>query len=179
MNDPESRPTSRPAPPRIPGDEVLPDPRRAAGFVPRHFPTANGAAALECEDPRNEALAMQFQAAYYEINLRYARLQDVRAQPGLPDFARRERAALQDIETALRQRDELEDRCAPLGIIAEPVARDGFTVDVRFTFGSTDASGRYRAEPIVSSAFLSFQVPESKRGRDLRPPAAGQTPCAD
>jgi len=44
-----------------------------------------------------------------------------------------ERTLLQQIEKAIVFREALEDRCAPRGILATPVYRDGFTVDVRFT----------------------------------------------
>jgi hypothetical protein len=151
------------------------DVRTAPGFIPRFFPTADGQAVPAYEDKRNADIALEFLSAYYEINLRYARLRDVRAQLQAPDNPRQERGALQAIEQALCHRDELEDRYAPLGVIAEPVAREGFTVDVRFTFGSTDATGRYRSEPFVSSAVLTFQIPKAKGRGDLRPP--GAPPC--
>ena len=153
------------------------DPRNSTDFVAECFPTANGLAEFKSADPRNEALVVEFRHAYHEINRRYQQLQVVRSEMTGPDFARRERAALQAIETALRVRDELEDRCAPIGVIAEPVTRDGLIRDLRFTFGSTDASGRYRSEPIVSSALLNFRVPPHRAGQDLRPPNSRSYPC--
>lgn len=176
------------ADPRVmpPGGDMLPDPRTAPAFVPQYYPTANGSTGpVGGADARNESIAREFLAAYYAINVCYGRLMDLRARPRGVDFARLERTALQAIDTALIQRDELEDRYAPFGVLAEPEARVGFTVNVRFTFGSTDAAGRFRAEPIVSSAFLEFRVPDQKRGRSLTPPSGqsisggiGPNPCA-
>ena len=165
--------------------DTPPDPRTAPGFVPQLYPAANGLAeSIGGADPHNEVIAREFLAAYYAINVRSRQLIELRARPRGTNFPRLERAALQAIETALIQRDELEDRYAPFGVLAEPEARDGVTVNVRFTFGSTDAAGRFRAEPIVSSAFLEFRVPENKRGRSLTPPGArsitgatGPSPC--
>jgi hypothetical protein len=155
------------------GSDMLSDPRTAPDFLPKYYPTANGATEpVGGADARNETIAREFLAAYYAINLRYARLHELRTGLRGEDFGRHERKALQAIETALIQRDELEDRYAPFGVLAEPETRDGFTVNVRFTFGSTDATGRFRAEPIVSSAFLEFRVPEHSRGRNLTPPGA-------
>ena len=158
-------------------NEPAQDPRESADFVADYFPTANGQADFKSADPRNERLVAEFQRAYYEINRRHRELLAVRADAASPDFPRRERTAMQAIEAALRARDELEDRCAPIGVIAEPLARDGFTYDLRFTFGSTDASGRYRSEPIVSSALLNFRIPPDGMGKDLRPPNCRSFPC--
>lgn len=152
------------------------------GFVPEWLPTANGAKEWVTQDPANAEVCRRFQAAYYAINRAHARLRAVREAPATPDQPQLERRALQEIECALRHRDELEDLHAPLGIIAEPVAREGFTVDLQFTFGSTDASGRYRSEPIVSTAEITFQVPADRGRGDLRPPgctSSPSSPCAD
>jgi hypothetical protein len=161
------------------------DPRRLPGFVASLFPLANGAPPSASADPRNDEVVMAFLLAYYEINLRWKALRAVRDRAGERDVLQEERAALQAIEAALRQRDELEDRYAPYGIIAEPIMEDGFARDIQFTFGSVNAAGRFRAEPIVSSATLSFQVPEKRRRSGVKPPgppptnAVTQFPCAD
>jgi len=158
------------------------DPRPLPGFVPSLFPLANGAPPAVSADPRNDAVVMAFLAAYYEINVRWTELRAVRHNAA---FLEQERAALQAIEAALRQRDELENYYAPYGIIAEPIMEDGLTRDLQFTFGSVNAAGRFRAEPVVSSATLSFQTPEKRRRPGLKPPgplpanAVTQFPCVD
>src|SRR6185503_8293313 len=136
------------------------DPRRLPDFVASLFPLANGAPPSASADPRNDEVVMAFLAAYYEINVRWTALCAARGRAGERNILHEERAALQGIEAALRQRDELEDHYAPFGIIAEPIMKDGLTRDIQFTFGSVNASGRFRAEPVVSSATLSFRVPE-------------------
>src|SRR5881394_2781795 len=101
------------------------DPRRLPGFVASLFPLANGAPPLASADPRNDEVVMTFLAAYYEINVRWTALCAVRGRAAEHSFLQEERAALQAIEAALRERDELEDRYAPFGIIAEPIMEDG------------------------------------------------------
>lgn len=161
------------------------DPRKLPGYVASLFPLANGAPPSASVDPRNDEVVMAFLAAYYEINFRWMELRALRNGAPSPQFPRREREALQAIEAALRQRDELEDRWAPHGIIAEPIMEDGLTRDIIFTFGSVNAAGRFRAQPFVSAANLSFQVPKKGRCRGIKPPGplpSGATtmfPCAD
>lgn len=161
------------------------DPRPLPGFVASLFPLANGAPPSASADPRNDEVVMAFLAAYYELNVRWMELGALRNSAHAPQFPQREREALQAIEAALRQRDELEDRWAPHGIIAEPIMEDGLTRDILFTFGSVNAAGRFRAQPFVSAANLSFQVPEKNRRRGIKPPGplpSGATtvfPCAD
>jgi hypothetical protein len=163
-----------------------PDPRTCPGFLPILFPLANGGPPpTTSADPRNDQIVMAFLAAYYEINVRWMELRAVRSCLETPERGQQERAALQAIESALCQRDELEDRWAPHGIIAEPIMEDGIARDILFTFGSVNAAGRFRAQPIVSAANLSFQVPEKSRRHGLKPPGplpTGATtifPCAD
>jgi hypothetical protein len=174
MNDQPSHESSEMtpvAPPAIRNDSASPDPRNAPGFLPHLFPSANGAASPPfTADERNNRIVMDFRAAYYEINLRWVRLCELRAQSQIPDFEQRERAALQAIETALRHRDEMEDHYAPFGIIAEPVMQSGVATDIRFTFGSTSATGRFRSQPIVSSANLTFRVPDKNLRCTVTPP---------
>jgi hypothetical protein len=161
------------------------DPSTRPGFNPAWLPLANGSSALPpSADPRNVDVVREFQAAYYEINTWWAALRTLRAQPDAPDFAQQERTALQNIETALRHRDELEDRFAPVGIIAEPLMENGLTRDIQFTFGSVTPTGRFRAQPFVSSAQLAFRVP-ARAGRLVKPPgpppanATTVFPCAE
>lgn len=161
------------------------DPRPLPGFVASLFPLVNGAPPSVSADPRNDEVVMAFLAAYYELNVRWTELRAVRGRAGESGFLKDERAALQAIEAALRQRDELEDRYAPYGIIAEPILEDGIARDLQFTFGSVNVAGRFRAQPVVSSANFSFRVPEKNRRQGVRPPGPLPTnaitifPCAD
>jgi len=161
------------------------DPRQFPGFVASLFPLANGAPPSPSADPRNDEVVMAFLAAYYEINVRWTELRTVRGREGEPGSLQKERAALRAIEAALRQRDELEDRYAPYGIVAEPIMEDGLARDIQFTFCSVNKAGRFRAEPVVSSATLSFQIPEKNRRAGVKPPgplpanAVTVFPCAD
>ena len=158
---------------------LLPD------FVASLFPLANGAPPAASADPRNDEVVIAFLAVYYKINVRWMELRALRDNAHAPQFPQREREALQAIEAALRERDELEDSWAPHGIIAEPIMEDGLTRDILFTFGSVNAAGRFRAQPFVSTANLTFQVPEKYRRRGIKPPgplpsgAATMFPCAD
>jgi hypothetical protein len=159
MNTP---PTPEPTPPR--------DPSKARGFAPELYPTANGGGLPA--GVANESVVLEFLAAYYDINARATELQRIRQAPGYRSGSPAERAALQGLESALRRRDELEDRNAPCGVIAEPVMRDGITRDVRFTFGHINAAGNPRSQQIVSSAFLSIPLPPGVRVEDLTFPDA-------
>jgi hypothetical protein len=170
--------------PELPFESIL-DPRGLPDFVPSLFPLANGIAPAASADPRNDQVVLAFLAAYYELNVRWIELRELRSRPHQPGFAEAERTALQTIEAALRQRDELEDRFAPYGIIAEPVLRDGIALDIQFTFGSVNAMGRFRAQPVVSSGELTFNIPSRQRRIGLKPPgplpatASRLFPCAD
>ena len=145
------------------------DLRTLPGFVPSLFPLANGAPVpAASRDALNHPAVMAFLEAYYEINVRWMELRAVRSRPDAPDVARQERAALQAVEAALRQRDELEDRYAPYGIIAEPTIDNGFTIDVRFSFGNVDAQGRMRSELYTLSTSFPLPLPPGVKLEDLR-----------
>jgi len=166
-----------------PAPVIRDDPRKQPAFQPSLFPTANGSVTFPSSaDPKNEAIVLAFLSAYYELNVRWTVLRGVRAE--LPPRPELERAALEAIETALLQRDELEDYFAPLGIIAEPIAEDGITRDVLFTFGSVTATGNFRSQPFTTSAELSF-APPKPRNRIVPPPgpppagAISAFPCAE
>jgi hypothetical protein len=136
------------------------DPRRRRDFRPQYYPKANGqdgpppgAAA------RNDRATIEFLAAYHQLNCEYARLVETRAMAPSPDRAKAEEECLHAIEKALIVRDGLEDHYAPFGIIAEPIVAEGFTMDVKFTFGDVTAAGRLRSAPIMSSANVSISLP--------------------
>jgi hypothetical protein len=138
----------------------LPDPRKAPDFHADFYPTANGKATPPARSTdANHKLVLEFLAAYYEINRRYARLSRIRAQRPSANRQRRERESLTEIEAALRHRDELEDRYTPHGLVAEPVMKNGFAVDLQFTFGNVDSEGRARNQARFSSATIQIALP--------------------
>ena len=104
---------------------------------------------------------------YYALNREQAKLRDVRNNAAAPQQTAAERERLQAIEKVLIQRDGLEDKYAPLGIIAEPVGENGFTVDIKFTFGSVNAAGRLRGAPMTSSATIPIRLPPGVKIEDL------------
>jgi hypothetical protein len=130
------------------------DPRSRSGFEPAWYPTANGAPAPAPDAvSRNERIELEFLEMYYELNRTATELTGVRRGAPGPERDRAERRVLRRIDRALASRDALEDRYAPLGILAEPVMRDGLAVDVRFTFGDVDDRGRPRSEGYRMSAY--------------------------
>jgi hypothetical protein len=71
-----------------------------------------------------ERRKLEFVAAYYEINLAYDRL------AAASEIERR--AAILELNEALSARDELEDRYAPIGFLAEPHLEGVQCVDLTF-----------------------------------------------
>src|SRR6266446_2560233 len=136
------RPSS---PKRTPED---PEPRSSRGIQWQYYPTADGKPArVRYSKDRNDRIKMEFLAAYCRLNRCYAHLLEIRGEQ-VSDPASRERServGLQKIEKALRLRDRLEDRYAPYGVIAEPVMEHGFTVDVKFSFGSVQSKAQRNA----------------------------------
>ena len=120
------------------------------------YPTADGKPipARNSKD-RNARVKAEFLAAYHTLNRCYADLLEIRRKQ-INDSARGERAALRKIETALRRRDQLEDRYAPYGVIAEPIMERGFAVDVKFSFGSVRSMAQHNAQVFSSSAYVSI-----------------------
>jgi hypothetical protein len=154
-----------------PPDRPMLDPREAPDFHAEFHPTANGKPApLPGASEPHDRLALDFLAAYYEINRGYAHLLAIRAERPSERRPDRERAALQAIEIALRNRDELEDFYAPYGIIAEPVLQEGIAVDVRFTFGDVDSAGHKRNQPHFSSTFITIPLPPGVKLNGRKPP---------
>lgn len=137
------------------------DPRKVRDFNPDWYPKADGgeAPAADSSDACDQ-IRLKFLTVYYELNCGYARLQAFRsANPKKPGTTQPgELTALKQIEELLRRRDALEDQFAPLGVIAEPVTQQGFTLDVRFSFGAE------RREPdlpgvFYSSAYITIPLP--------------------
>jgi hypothetical protein len=147
------------------------DPRGQPDFEFSHYPKANGKEAPPANaGDRNERIVLEFLAIYYALNREHAKLRDVRQTAESPQRTAQERERLQTIEKVLIQRDSLEDQCAPIGIIAEPVVQNGFTVDVRFTFGSVNASGRLRGTPMTSSTTIPIRLPPGVKIENLTLP---------
>ena len=143
------------------------DPRSRDGFLPQYYPSANGKYAPPVEaTERNDRILLEFLAAYYELNREYARLREVRQQPDSPARIEAERERMQTIEKALIRRDGLEDRYAPLGVIAEPVVKMGFTTDLKISFGNVDAAGRRRSDWYTMTACVPIPLPKGAKIED-------------
>jgi hypothetical protein len=119
---------------------------------------------------RNEQITLEFLSAYYALNCEHASLLHLRQDTESRARAAAELERLQAIEAVLIQRDALEDKYAPMGIIAEPIVENGFTADIKFTFGSVNASGRLRGAPMMSSASIAIRLPPGVKLEDLTPP---------
>ena len=135
------------------------EPRIARGFVAKHYPKSDGSAAPPVDSTdRHDRIRLKFLATYYHLNQAYARLLEVRKQPNRKSARGQsaELAALRHVERILRQRDALEDELAPYGVIAEPIVENGFTVDVKFSFGSRPPGP---SGPFYSSAFITIPLP--------------------
>ena len=140
----------------------LSEQRRGCGIQRSGYPTADGKSAPPRNSKdRNDRIKTEFLTAYYRLNRCYSRLLEIRGKQ-ISDPARRqrnERTALQKIELALRLRDELEDQYAPYGIIAEPLMRNGFAIDVKFSFGSFRSRAQRNAQVLSSSAYIPIPLP--------------------
>jgi hypothetical protein len=136
-------------------DTEFKDPREATGFIAELYPTANRRAAPPPNSAtRDEVIMLEFLAAYYRLNCEYAQLLNVRQFSPSPERDQREREQLQAVERALVARDQVEDLYAPYGVIAEPSVRDGFTHDVRITFGVTARGKRPQDSGLLIEAIL-------------------------
>jgi hypothetical protein len=144
------------------------DPRSTPDFLPPYYPTANGREAppIGAAD-QNDRITLEFLDAYYRLNLEYLRLVEVRKNPDLARRANAERECLQNVEKILILRDSLEDRYAPFGVIADPVVKDGFTMDLKIQFGNVDAAGRRRTEWYTITAYVPIPLPTGAKFEDL------------
>ena len=144
------------------------DTRTRADFQPAHYPRVNGQSAppLGARE-RNDRIKLEFLAVYYGLNCQHARLLELRTQSNLGQKSGEERMALQTVERWLITRDELEDRYAPFGVIAQPVVNDGFTVDLKISFGNVDAAGRLRSEMFTLTTTVPIPLPGGIRFKDL------------
>src|SRR2546422_5721915 len=144
------------------------DPRSRSDFLREYYPKANGKDAPPEDSPqRNDRIMIEFLAAYYSLNREYGRLRELRKKTDSAERAQQEREHLQAIEKVLIVRDGLEDRYAPLGVIAEPLVNDGFAVDVKFSFGNVDANGRRRSDLFTMTVYVPIPMPAGARLEDL------------
>jgi len=147
---------------------AIEDPRTRRDFKPRYFPRVNGQEAPPPDaTERNDRIKLQFLAAYYDLNCEYARLLEVRSRPPSNDRQEAERKSLQAVDRLLIVRDQVEDEYAPLGVIAEPFVEDGFTVNLKISFGNVDAFGRRRSEGYTVTAYVPIPLPQGTGFDDL------------
>lgn len=116
---------------------------------------------------RDDRLVLEFLAAYYDLNCAYARLLEARQAPASPARTEAERKCLQAIEALLIVRDRLEDQYAPFGVIADPVVKDGFTVNVKISSGNMDAAGHRRSELYTITARVPVPLPKGATFENL------------
>jgi len=146
----------------------LQDPRRRSDFLPQHYPRANGKEAPPIDAAgQNDRIVLEFLAVYYELNSESSRLLEVRKRPDSQQRSEAERERLQAVEKVLVLRDGLEDRYAPFGLIAEPVVQEGFTVDLKVSFGNVDAAGRRRSDLYTITAYVPIPLPKGAKIEDL------------
>ena len=156
------------------------DPRSLPDFELRHYPRVNGeeSPAPDAAE-RNDRIKLEFAATYYALNCEHARLVALRCQPDSIGRRTEEKTLLQKIERLLIARDKLEDFYAPFGVIAEPVIKEGFTVDLNISFGNVDAFGRLRSDcytitacvPVPLPQGINFdELPITIEGPGIRPP---------
>ncbi len=135
------------------------DIRKEPDFTPALFPMCDGKPfAIADTRRRLGQIRLSFLSAFYRTNLEYAKLVAHRKRKRVATWHTGERAILQAIEKAIRVREALDDRHAPRGIIAAPVYRNGFVVDVRFQYPGSPSS-----QPVVilssASRFITFKLP--------------------
>jgi hypothetical protein len=154
------------------------DPRNRADFQPRFYPHLNGQEApAPGSTERNERIQLEFAAAYYELNCAHSLLARVRQEPESEERAMKETKHLQSVERLLMVRDGLEDQYAPFGVIAEPVVKDGFTVNLKISFGNVDAAGKLRSELYTITACVPIPwTPNNREGLDLKIEGPGIPP---
>ncbi len=109
--------------------------------------------AFETKDPIHQR-KIQFLALYYQLNKCCDALAAARKR-GI-NVAR----SLRLLEKWLRIREDLESQMAPRGVIAEPLLKNGRTINLFFTAPTPEKPGRY-------SMCLKVPLPRNpaKRGR--------------
>jgi hypothetical protein len=150
-NPGESEPLSTPS-------SVSFDVRLASDFAPQFYPQADGAPVPPGgSGDRDDTIKIEFCAVYYQLNRLHACLSELRQkEEGSSPDRLQERELLEEVENHLRLRDALEDKYAPYGVIAEPILEEGFTTDIRFTFGDRNILRQQRTHLVSSSALILF-----------------------
>jgi hypothetical protein len=137
--------------------------RKEPEFNPRLFPSCDSRPlAVAPKTERWLAVKREFLDAYYRVNVAYAKLLARRKDRRGDGNEREERPILRAIEQAILAKEAVEDRFASRGIIATPIYRNGFAVDVRFQLpGSLPP----RPVAVISSAActISFALPRRLR----------------
>lgn len=146
---------------------ILNDPGSRQEFQHKFYPLANGKPGppANAED-RNDRIMLEFLAVYCELNRAYSKLLDVRRSLESPDRGRAEDAVLREIEKILIERDDLEDRYAPFGVLVRPETNEGFTVDLRFGFGNADSRGKPRTDLYRLAAEVPIPLPPGAKLED-------------
>jgi hypothetical protein len=135
----------------------LGEPRGEPDFDPAFYPVAQCVSAPDLPTTSSsEQIQGEFCAVYYRLNRLHARLQENRRTSGVGE---QERELLRAIENHLTLRDELEDRYAPYGVIAEAVLEQGVTTRIKFTFGDRNILRLQRMNLISSTAFVFLETP--------------------
>ena len=143
------------------------DPRSGNDFDPKFYPQADGAAPPSAApEDRNGRIKLEFCAVYYELNRLHAKLSELRLREGDSLGHGQERELMQEIEKHLRLRDKLEDQYTPHGVIAEAITRNGFTLDLKFTFGDRNILRQQRSQLVSSTALLFFSQPDDSEANE-------------
>ena len=151
-----------------PNPDSFSDPRSRADFQPQHYPCVNGQEApAPTATERNDRIKLKFLAAYYELNCAYAGLAAARQEPDSQARRETKKKLLQNVERLLILRDGLEDQYAPVGVIAEPFVKEGFTVNVILSFGNVDVAGKLRSELYTITACLPVPLPQGFKFEDI------------
>ncbi len=144
------------------------DIRKESDFNPALFPICDGKpfAFADAQQGLGQ-IKLSFLSAFYRTNQAYARLVAHRKRKRVVTWHAQERTILLAIEQVLRAREALDDRYAPRGIIAAPVYRNGFCVEVRFQHPGLPSS-----QPVVilssASRFITFKLPTRLAGSRKR-----------
>ena len=131
------------------------DPRTDRNFIPKLYPSCDGQPFdLVFRTDRLRAIKARFLAAYYQINVEYARLKSWRRAKGRRARPDEERTIQQALEKAILAREKLEDRHASRGIVASPLYQGGFAINVQFQCPGSPAAPPLR---VASSSCCSIQ----------------------
>lgn len=132
------------------------DPRIGSNFLPQFLPLSDLGDPPPVGTPhRNDRIRLEFLGAYYEIHAAFARFLAAQGHKPAKERARIER----EIERLQGIRDQLEDRYAPYGVIAEATVAKGFVVNVTFTFPDESRWFREQRSTEAWEAELRFPLP--------------------